>query len=166
VCGHSDVFLGSAVANGEAATLIKRGSRSMGWAVSSDDAYLALRGLRTLHARLARHGDAALEVAAWLQGQPMVREVLCPQLPGTRGHEIFRRHFSAGNGLVTIVLNGPEIAEHAFFNALRLFGLGFPGAASRALPSRATARSASALSRRKPAIRRSASTWGWNTPQT
>jgi cystathionine beta-lyase len=156
VCGHSDVFLGSAVANGEAATLIKRGSRSMGWAVSADDAYLALRGLRTLHARLARHGDAALEVAAWLQGQPMVREVLCPQLPGTRGHEIFRRHFSAGNGLVTIVLNGPEIAEHAFFNALRLFGLGFSwgGFESLAIPCNGQIRQRSfAAQTGNPAIR-------------
>lgn len=136
VCGHSDVFLGSAVANGEAAALIKRGSRSVGWAVSSDDAYLALRGLRTLHTRLARHGEAALDVAIWLQAQPMVREVFCPQLHGTRGHDLFARDFRAGNGLITIVLNGPESAEHAFLNALKLFGLGFSwgGFESLAIP--------------------------------
>ncbi len=136
VCGHSDVFMGSAVASGEAGALIRRSARSIGWAVSSDDAYLALRGLRTLHARLALHGAAAKEVASWLQAQPMVREVLCPQLPGTRGHALFMRDFKAGNGLVTIVLDGPESAEHAFLDALELFGLGFSwgGFESLAIP--------------------------------
>lgn len=136
VCGHSDVFMGSAVASGEVGALLKRGARSVGWAVSSDDAYLALRGLRTLHARLARHGAAALEVATWLRGQPAVREVLCPALPGTPGHDLFARDYSAGNGLVTVILDGPESAEQAFLDALRLFGLGFSwgGFESLAIP--------------------------------
>lgn len=136
VCGHSDVFMGSAVARGEAGALLQRGSRSMGWAVSSDDAYLALRGMRTLHARLARHGEAALEVATWLRAQPVVREVLCPQLSGAPGHALFARDYSAGNGLVTIVLDGPESAERHFLDALKLFGLGFSwgGFESLAIP--------------------------------
>jgi len=136
VCGHSDVFMGSAVASGEVGALLRRGSRSVGWAVSSDDAYLALRGMRTLHARLARHGEAALEVAAWLRAQPMVREVLCPQLPGAPGHDLFMRDYSAGNGLVTVVLDGPESAERVFLDALSLFGLGFSwgGFESLAIP--------------------------------
>ncbi|WP_043606509.1 cystathionine beta-lyase [Novosphingobium sp. Rr 2-17] len=136
VCGHSDVFMGCAVARGEVGEMLKRSSRSVGWAVSSDDAYLALRGLRTLHARLARHGESALEVATWLAAQPQVSEVLCPALPGSRGHEVFKRDYLGGNGLVTIVLDAPESAATAFLDALRIFGLGFSwgGFESLAIP--------------------------------
>lgn len=136
VCGHSDVFMGSAVARGEAGAMLKRSSRSLGWAVSSDDAYLALRGLRTLHTRLARHGDSALEVATWLAAQPQVREVLCPALPGARGHDLFKRDFTGGNGLVSFVLDAPEAAATQFLDALHIFGLGFSwgGFESLAIP--------------------------------
>lgn len=136
VCGHSDVFLGSAVARGDVGALLKRSSRSIGWAVSSDDAYLALRGLRTLHARLAAHGAGALEVARWLEAQPQVHRVLCPALPGAPGHDLFARDFTGGNGLVTLELDGPESAQGAFLDALSLFGLGFSwgGFESLAIP--------------------------------
>jgi cystathionine beta-lyase len=136
VCGHSDVFMGAAVARGEAGAMLKRSSRSIGWAVSSDDAYLALRGLRTLHTRLARHGESALEVAAWLVAQPQVREVLCPALAGAKGHDLFKRDFAGSNGLVSFVLDAPEAAATPFLDALRIFGLGFSwgGFESLAIP--------------------------------
>lgn len=136
VCGHSDVFMGCAVARGEVGAMLKRSSRSIGWAVSSDDAYLALRGLRTLHTRIERHGAAALEVANWLAAQPLVREVMCPALPGTVGHDLFVRDYAGGNGLITIVLDTPEAAATAFLDALRLFGLGYSwgGFESLAIP--------------------------------
>src|SRR3546814_8661550 len=63
VCGHSDVFMGLAAAKGHAAELLAASSYETGWAVSPDDAYMAIRGLRTLHTRLAQHGAAALQVA-------------------------------------------------------------------------------------------------------
>ena len=136
VCGHSDVFMGAAVARGEAGELLQRGVRSTGWTVSSDDAYLALRGMRTLHTRLAAHGRAALEVAGWLAQRPEIHQVLCPALPGSPGHALFTRDYSAGNGLITIVLNGPESAAPAFFNELSVIGLGFSwgGFESLAIP--------------------------------
>lgn len=127
VGGHADVFMGSASARD--AALLKRLQDSqlqIGWATSPDDAYLMLRGLRTLPVRLARHGESAVKVAAWLQSQPEVREVLCPALPGARGHELWKRDFRGVNGLFSIVLQpAPETAVLAFLDALELFGLGF-----------------------------------------
>ncbi|WP_343222275.1 cystathionine beta-lyase [Novosphingobium profundi] len=125
ICGHSDVFMGCAVARGEVGALLQRGTRAIGWTISSDDAYLALRGMKTLELRLAQHGAAALEVARWLSARPEVKSVLCPALPGAPGHEIFARDFSGGNGLVTIELDGPLAATPAFLDALSIFGLGF-----------------------------------------
>jgi cysteine-S-conjugate beta-lyase len=79
-----------------------------------------------LHTRLARHGASALVVAGWLRDQPEVAEVLCPALPGARGHDRFARDFSGPNGLVSVVLKpAADTAVHAFLDALQLFGLGF-----------------------------------------
>lgn len=67
VGGHSDVFMGSVAASDPA--LLKRlqnGVHDLGWAVSAEDAYQMLRGLRTLPARLQRQGETALAVARWL----------------------------------------------------------------------------------------------------
>ncbi|MFN3514841.1 MAG: cystathionine beta-lyase [Phenylobacterium sp.] len=137
VCGHSDVFMGSAAVRGPAAELLARSSYEVGWAVSPDDAYLALRGLRTLHSRLAHHGASALQVARWLQDQPEVAEVLCPGLPGARGHELWKRDFTGMCGLFGVILEpASEGAVKAMVEGLMLFGLGYSwgGFESLALP--------------------------------
>ena len=98
----------------------------MGWSTSPDDAYLMLRGLRTLPTRLAQHERNALALAEWLKGQPNVVEVICPGLPGSRGHELWKRDFTGQNGLIGLVLSpASDAAVEAFLNALDLFGLGF-----------------------------------------
>ncbi len=127
VGGHSDVFMGS-VSTGDPALLrrLQDGAIHIGWSVSPDDAYQMLRGLRTLPTRVAAQGAAALAIAAWLSAQPEVAEVLCPALPGARGHAIYARDFSGTCGLFSLVLRpAPEAAVHAFLDALTLFGLGY-----------------------------------------
>ncbi|MFN3582531.1 cystathionine beta-lyase [Phenylobacterium sp.] len=137
VCGHSDVFMGAAVASGRAAELLARSTYEMGWTVSADDAYLALRGMRTLHTRLAQHGASALRVAEWLETQPEVAAVLCPALPSFPTHDLWRRDFQGCCGLFSIVLK-PAAADAvaAMVEGLELFGLGYSwgGYESLALP--------------------------------
>ena len=127
VGGHSDVFMGSvAVSDPALAARLKAGARDNGWAVSPDDAYQMQRGLRTLEARLARHGASGLEVARWLASQPEVARVLHPGLPGSPDHALFARDFSGPNGLFGFELApAPQAAVHALLDALELFGLGF-----------------------------------------
>jgi len=127
VSGHSDVFMGSACARDpEVLKPIDAFLRDFGLGVSPDDAYFMLRGLRTLEVRLKRHGENALTVAAWLQQQAEVRQVLCPALPGAPGHDLWKRDFKGTNGLFSIVLApAPESKVDAFIDALTLFGLGF-----------------------------------------
>jgi cystathionine beta-lyase len=127
VCGHSDVFMGSAATRDAAiGKALAYAVRDFGWSVSPDDAYQMLRGLRTLPARLDRHGASGLEVAAWLANHPAVVEVLHPALPGAPGHEIWARDYEGAAGLFAVVLRpaSPSAVE-AFLNALDLFGLGF-----------------------------------------
>lgn len=127
VCGHSDVFMGS-VATAQATTgaLIKASIADHGWSVAPDDAYQALRGLRTLATRLDRHGDSGLAVARWLADQPEVLTVLHPALPGAPGHGLWKRDYSGACGLFGFVLKPvPPERVDAFLDALKLFGLGF-----------------------------------------
>lgn len=137
VCGHSDVFMGVAAAKGAAADLLAHSSYETGWAVSPDDAYMAIRGLRTLHTRLAHHGAAALRVAEWLEAQPEVHSVMCPALPSDPGHAIWKRDFTGICGLIGAILEPASDAAVAHMvEQLELFGLGFSwgGYESLAIP--------------------------------
>jgi cystathionine beta-lyase len=127
VGGHSDLFMGSvAVADKAIAAKLKASSRDLGGAVSPDDAWMMLRGLRTLSARLERHGASGLKVAEWMAAQPEVSRVLHPALPAFPDHALFKRDFSGANGLFSVVLKPAEPrAVLAMLDALELFGLGF-----------------------------------------
>ncbi|HEX4183700.1 MAG TPA: cystathionine beta-lyase [Caulobacteraceae bacterium] len=127
VCGHSDVFLGSACASD--AKVLKRlddAKWNFGWSVSPDDAYQALRGLRTLPTRMARHDASGRKVAEWLRGQPDVLRILHPAFEDSPDHAIWRRDYTGACGLFAAVLKpAPRRALDALLNALTLFGLGF-----------------------------------------
>ena len=127
VGGHSDVFMGSAAARDPA--LVRKladGVHHMGWAVSGEDAYAMLRGLRTLPTRLEKQGANGLTIAAWLREQPEVAALLHPALPGCPDHELWARDFKGACGLFGFVLKpAPQAAVNAFLDALKLFGLGF-----------------------------------------
>ncbi|CAN1497683.1 MetC Cystathionine beta-lyases/cystathionine gamma-synthases [Caulobacteraceae bacterium] len=127
VCGHSDVFMGSvATADTGLATLMQASIQDHGWSVAPEDAYQALRGLRTLATRLDRHGESGLTVAAWLIDQPEVLQVLHPALPGAPGHDLWARDYSGACGLFGLVLQpGTPARVEAFLDALEIFGLGF-----------------------------------------
>ena len=100
---------------------------------------MAMRGLRTLSVRLARHHKSGLEVARWLEQWPEVLRVLHPALPGAPGHDIWKRDFTGACGLFAVVFKPvPEKALLAFLNALTLYGMGasWGGFESLAIPVR------------------------------
>jgi cystathionine beta-lyase len=126
VGGHSDLMMGSATAGPEFYARLRRIAQGLGQVVSPDDAALALRGLRTLGIRLERETSSALEIAAWLAKRSEVSMVMCPMLPGSPGHEIWRRDFTGGCGLFSFVLKGGDEEGRArFIDALSLFGIGY-----------------------------------------
>jgi cystathionine beta-lyase len=124
--GHSDIMFGCVSANASTLPALKDTVYSMGLCVGPDDMYLAMRGLRTLGVRLARHHQSGLQVAKWLEKRPEVLRVLHPALETGPGHDIWKRDFSGACGLFSIVLKpASEKSVHAFLNELSLFGLGY-----------------------------------------
>ena len=127
IAGHADVMMGAISCATEADFLkVRKSIALMGDAVGPDDAYLALRGLRTLSVRLARHHETAIALADWLKDRAEVARVLHPALPEDPGHAIWKRDFSGASGLFGFVLEpGPRAALAAMLDGMRLFGMGY-----------------------------------------
>src|SRR5471032_960739 len=124
--GHSDIMFGCVSANAKTLPALKNTVYTMGLCVGPDDMYLALRGLRTMGVRLARHFESGLRVARWLEQRPEVARVLHPALESDPGHAIWKRDFSGACGLFSIVLKPTsEKSVYAFMNELALFGMGY-----------------------------------------
>ena len=124
--GHSDIMFGCVSANAATYPKLKETMNALGLCVGPDDMYLALRGLRTMGVRLARHYQSGLSVARWLAQRPEVARVLHPGLPGDPGHGIWQRDFTGASGLFSIVLKPTnETSVLAFMDELALFGMGF-----------------------------------------
>ncbi len=133
--GHADVLIGAATATTRHFRKLERTAWDLGHAVSPDDAWLALRGLRTMELRLNQHEAAALKIAHWLEEQPQVGLVLHPALPDCPGHHLWERDFKGSSGLFSFELRGDPAA---FVDRLELFGIGYSwgGYESLALPVR------------------------------
>jgi cystathionine beta-lyase len=124
--GHSDIMFGCVSATAATLPKLKQTVNELGICVGPDDMYLALRGLRTLGVRLARHYESGLTVARWLAQRPEVLRVLHPALDSDPGHALWQRDFTGASGLFSIVLKpADDKAVHAFLDALTLFGMGF-----------------------------------------
>jgi cystathionine beta-lyase len=124
--GHSDVLLGLVVGNAATFSALHRLWTDMGVTASSDDCFLGLRGLRTLAVRLARHQASAIKVAEWLRTRPEVKEVIYPALPGSRGHDLWKRDFTGATSLFGVVLH-PVAKERidAMLDGMRIFAMGW-----------------------------------------
>jgi cysteine-S-conjugate beta-lyase len=123
--GHSDIMFGCVSANAAALPALKATMNSLGLCVGPDDMFLALRGLRTLAVRLARHYQSGLTVARWLEQRPEIARVLHPALESDPGHAIWKRDFTGACGLFSIVFKPcAQNAVFAFMNELSLFGMG------------------------------------------
>lgn len=126
IVGHSDVMLGTAIANEKCWDQLREQSYLMGQCVSPDDAYLGLRGLRTLDVRLRQHAQNSLAIAHWLAEQPEVDHVRHPALETCPGHEFYQRDFTGGNGLFSFVLKSSDIkATTALLDGMQHFSMGF-----------------------------------------
>ncbi|PMM65308.1 cystathionine beta-lyase [Vibrio splendidus] len=126
IVGHSDVMLGTAVANDKCWDQLREQSYLMGQCVSPDDAYLALRGIRTLDVRLRQHAESSLKIAKWLETHSEVDHVRHPALESCPGHEFFKRDFTGGNGLFSFVLkNSNTKATTALLDGMTHFSMGY-----------------------------------------
>ncbi|MGN6514965.1 MAG: cystathionine beta-lyase, partial [Rhizomicrobium sp.] len=126
VGGHADVMIGYVTANEAHRERLEHAHADLGLYASGDDCFLALRGLRTMPVRLARHQETALKIAQRLQKHPAVLRVLHPALETDPGHQLWKRDFKGACGLFVVVLkNTPHERFAAFMDSLKLFGMGY-----------------------------------------
>ena len=124
--GHADVLLGAVTANAAYKDRLVHAHGDLGLCASGDDAYLTLRGLRTLSVRLRRHQESATELAIWLKTQPEVARVIYPPLHDDAGHALWKRDFTGACGLFSIVLrDASDKAVAAMLNGMKHFSLGY-----------------------------------------
>ena len=124
--GHADVMIGYVTANAAHKTRLESAHADLGLYASGDDCFLALRGLRTMPVRLARHQETGLALAHWLAARPEVTRVLHPGLESDPGHAIWKRDFKGACGLFGVVLKPVSHKQFAaFMDSLRLFGMGY-----------------------------------------
>ncbi|MGO5063495.1 cystathionine gamma-synthase [Bifidobacterium pseudolongum] len=123
--GHSDVVGGAVVVNDEAMRdQIAFVQNSAGAVPSPFDAWLDMRGLKTLELRMLRHSENAMTIAHWLEDHSGVERVWYPGLASHPGHEIAARQMHGGfGGMISVQLSGGAEAAHRFAAATQIFTL-------------------------------------------
>jgi len=125
VGGHSDVIGGAVVVDDEELAQTLRFTRNATGGIPGPwDAWLTLRGLKTLAVRMRQHEANAARVAEFLAGRPEVARVHYPGLPDHPGFELARRQMRGFGGMVSLDLAGGEAAARALCEGTRLFSLG------------------------------------------
>ena len=125
--GHSDAMVGTAVSNERCWAQLRENAYLMGQMVDADTAYMTSRGLRTLAVRLRQHHESSLQIAEWLAQHPQVARVNHPALPGSKGHEYWKRDFTGSSGLFSFVLNKrlTDAELSAYLNHFSLFSMAY-----------------------------------------
>ncbi|WP_327325725.1 cystathionine gamma-synthase [Streptomyces sp. NBC_01210] len=123
--GHSDVVGGALIAADErVGEELAYHQNAMGAVAGPFDAWLVLRGIKTLPVRMDRHSENAGRVAEMLTKHPKVTKVLYPGLPEHPGHEIAAKQMKAFGGMVSFRIAGGEEAAVEVCNRAKLFTLG------------------------------------------
>lgn len=125
--GHSDVLLGSiSTINDELHNKLVETHKILGLGTSAEDAWLCLRGLRTMAVRLKHQDMVARELANWLMARPEIEQIIHPALPNSPDYEIWARDFTGAGALFSIILK-PEFRDKtiAMLNSYKVFSMGF-----------------------------------------
>jgi cystathionine gamma-lyase len=121
--GHSDVVGGAVIGRKELLGPIAFYQNAAGGVPGPFDAWLTLRGLKTLGVRMERHCANAGRLAPWLAEQPQVRRVYYPGLLNHPGHDLARRQMRDFGGMISVSLKGGRDAAARFLTRTRLFSL-------------------------------------------
>lgn len=122
--GHSDVIGGVAVVKDpELGDRLAFLQNAIGAVAGPFDAFLVLRGLKTLHLRMERHCSNAMALAQWLEAQPQVQQVIYPGLPSHPQHTLAKKQMSAYGGMISVVLRGGLESTRRMLEQCRVFAL-------------------------------------------
>lgn len=122
--GHSDIVGGMVVAaEAELAERMAFLQNSTGAIASPFDAFLAMRGLKTLHLRMRQHCTAALDLARWLETHPAVERVIYPGLKSHPQHALARRQMDGYGGIISVEVKGGLRKAKRILERCKLFAL-------------------------------------------
>ena len=123
--GHSDVMGGSLAVNKRVFKYVEKANKITGLRLGPDDAYLIIRGLRTLDVRLDKHQENAKKVASFLSKHKKVK-LLYPYKKGSYNFKMWKKYYSGASGLMGITIKAKnKKTVLKFVNSLRLFGYGY-----------------------------------------
>lgn len=121
--GHSDVVGGAVIGRRDLLQPIAFYQNAAGGVPGPFDAWLTLRGIKTLALRMERHCANARQLAEWLLRQPQVERVYYPGLPQHPGHELARQQMRDFGGMISVSIKGGKEGALRFMTRTRLFSL-------------------------------------------
>ena len=123
--GHSDVMGGSLAVNKKVFSKVKAAERITGLRLGPDDAYLIIRGLRTLDVRLDRHRENTKKIVKFLSKFKNIKP-LYPYKKGSYNFKMWKKYYSGSSGLMGLKIKCKNInSVRKFVNSLKLFGYGY-----------------------------------------
>lgn len=121
LCGHGDIIGGVVVGTRDMISRIKMEYlHHFGPVMSPFNAWLVLRGVKTLAIRMDRHSQSALRIAQWLEHQPAVDKVYYPGLSGHPGHKLASRQMKQYSGIIAFELTGGMASGRSVLNSVKL----------------------------------------------
>jgi len=124
--GHSDVMGGTLAINKKVFKKVELSQKVTGLRLSPDDAYLIMRGIRTLDIRLEKHQQNALKISRFLSKQKSVVDIFYPFKKNTNQYKFWKKYYSGASGLMGIkILSKNKNSVIRFVNRLKLFAHGY-----------------------------------------
>ena len=124
--GHSDAMGGSLAVNKKVFKRIMFFYKLSGYRMSADEAYLIIRGLRTLDTRLNQHYENTKQVINFLKKHKKIKEILYPYKPSSKNYKLWKKYYTGATGLLSVVIKSKNKASVIkFVNSLELFGIGY-----------------------------------------
>ena len=124
--GHSDVMAGTLAVSKKVYKKVWWYNQFSGYRLSADDAYLIIRGLRTLDLRLEKHQENTKSIIKWLDKQKKIIKILYPYKTSSTRYKLWKKYYSGASGLLGIIIKSRSKASvYKFVNSLEFFGIGY-----------------------------------------
>jgi cystathionine beta-lyase len=124
--GHSDAMGGTLAVNKKTYSKVKFCDKLLGSRLSADEAYLIIRGIRTLDVRLKAHYENTTKIVNFLKKQKKIKEVLYPHKPSSKNYKMWKKYYTGATGLFSIIIKAKsKTSVLKFINKLELFGIGY-----------------------------------------
>ncbi len=124
--GHSDVMGGTVAVNKKVYKKVWWYNHLSGYRLSPDDAYLIIRGLRTLDIRMDKHQESTKTVINFLKNQKKISKILYPYKTSSKEFKLWKKYYSGASGLLSLIIKSKsKNSIYKFVNSLELFGIGY-----------------------------------------